>query len=139
MRRIFVVGVAVILAPSSGFVMTPSAARSCELRSAARSCPTTTYMNEDGPITPEGVARYRERARLRSNGAPQSEWSKTTDREMPEGWGEHEPRPPTPEQEAAVNELFEKTLTDQGLPPNFGEGIERLARPEDDRQQRPGC
>ena len=81
---------------------------------------------EEPRITPEGLARIRERARLRTMGAPVKVWSQSSDREDPPDAKPHTPIPPTPQQADAANELFEKMLS--GTPPNgFGEGLESLA------------
>ena len=57
------------------------------------------------------------------------EWSRSTDRDDYEG-PQHQPVPPTPEQEAAANALFEKTLSTKDLPTSFerdpGEGLDRI-------------
>ena len=74
-------------------------------------------------VTLSGIEEFRERARLRAQGAPLGVWSKTLDRKdapvvaEPEGDGY---TPPTQEQHAAANALFEKVLRDD-LPEGFGD------------------
>ena len=81
-------------------------------------------------VTMEGIMAFRERQRLRAEGKPLHEWSSTTDRQYqdPE-WSEpedHEPVPPTADQSAAADALFE-TLLREGAPGDgFGEGFEHL-------------
>ena len=81
-------------------------------------------------VSMEGVMAFRERQRLRAEGKPLHEWSSTTDRQYqdPE-WSEpedHEPVPPTADQSAAADALFE-TLLREGAPGDgFGEGFEHL-------------
>ena len=55
-------------------------------------------------------------------GMPAKVWSKSLDLPDPEDAVEHTPRAPTEEQEQAVNELFNKVLSDK-LPDGFGEGV----------------
>ncbi len=96
------------------------------LLTKGRSCVIRAQIDEDGPLTPEGFDRIRERQRQRAMGAPISEWAKSSDRAAPEV-PDHVPVPPTADQTAAVNALFEKVLTsDKDLPDGFGEGLENL-------------
>ena len=76
-------------------------------------------------ITLSGIEEFRERAKLRTQGAPLNVWSKTLERKDapvvpdPEGDGY---TPPTQAQQAAGNALFEKILRDEDdLPEGFGD------------------
>lgn len=84
---------------------------------------TDDSADEDAPITPEGFARIRERARLRAQGAPVKVWAESSDREVPDR--DREPVPPSPEQAAAANALFESMLSSKE-PDGFGEGLDNL-------------
>ncbi|EOD23742.1 hypothetical protein EMIHUDRAFT_199572 [Emiliania huxleyi CCMP1516] len=72
------------------------------------------------PVTREGVEAFRERARRRTAGEPVEEWASNLEREPPP---DREPVPPTAEQAAAADALFEKLLSDEA-PEGFGEGLE---------------
>ena len=85
----------------------------------------------------EAFLRFRERQRQQASGVPMREWSKLADREV--DMPDHEPVPPTPEQQAAANAIFDRML--RGSAPTadsklgskayrrateLGEGIDRL-------------
>ena len=71
-------------------------------------------------------------------GVPMKEGSLSSDPIIPET-PDHEPVPPTPEQTATVNNMYEKyVLNRNDVPAGFGEGLDRLASESDERMQRPG-
>ena len=86
----------------------------------------------------EAYRRFRERQRQQAAGIPMREWSKLADIE--DNRPDHVPVPPTPEQQAAANALFQSMM--KGSAPaaytrtgrnayqrhsEFGEGLESLA------------
>ena len=75
-------------------------------------------------ISPEGIERYRERQRLKLHGKPLSVWSESTDRKV--SGEDHVPVPPTGDQRAAADALFDKVLRDDDLPSGFGEGLDDI-------------
>jgi hypothetical protein len=81
--------------------------------------------DEKPRMTPEGFAAFRERQRLKWNGAPLSEWSKSAWESVPDQ-PDHEPVPPTPDQQAAADLLFETRLRDEHAPDGFGDGLDEL-------------
>ena len=81
-------------------------------------------------ITMEGIEAFRERQRLKKNGARISEWSQgadPADSYVPAPGSDKIGvyTPPTEEQRQAADELFGKVLR-QNAPDDFGEGIENL-------------
>lgn len=77
-------------------------------------------------ITPEGLARIRERQRLQAKGVPMKEWAKLSDREDPRDAVPHIPVPPSKEQAEAANALAEAMLSSNSLPDSFGDGLDDL-------------
>ena len=94
----------------------------------ARAVRATIVLGESGGITPEGIEAFRERQRLRSVGAPLSEWSVGADpadsytnpEEDKTGDGY---TAPTGSQAAAADALFETLLRDE-LPDGFADGLD---------------
>ena len=105
------------------FMSTPS----LERPQGAQRCAVVT-LDESSRISMEGIEKYRERQRLKAQGAPLRVWSQSVDRDPKEyvpDKPEHEPVPPTDGQKAAANELFEKVLSSD-VPADFGNGIDSL-------------
>ena len=130
-----------LLSTTSAFMITtaPRAAHCNSVRCVAlrASAEDGDGMKESWPweeakpkITMEGWEKIRERQRLRTQGAPISEWGKTAN--MPDGAVDldkmeaHVPVPPTQEQCNAADALFETLLREDNLPEGFGDGIEDL-------------
>ena len=131
-----------LIALSRGFVATslPRAGdnRAGSLRAQASEPNEERTRDGDGPLDMDGFMRIRERQRARTNGVPVKTWSQSLERQVPEQ-PDHQPVPPTPEQEAAMNKLFEQQLSETE-PDGFGEGLDRLARGDaDESMQRPGA
>ena len=87
---------------------------------------------ESPKVTMEGIQKFRERQRLKGKGAPLHEWSHGADRadtfkptaaQDPYTPGQDGYTPPTEQQKAAADALFEKVLSDK-VPEGFAEGIE---------------
>ena len=80
---------------------------------------------EKPKFTVEGLKAFRERQRLRRDGKPLAVWSASLDRPGYEPEADHVPVPPTAEQSAAADALFETRLRDEA-PEGFGEGLEDI-------------
>ena len=114
----------------AGVVSAPTYARrrSVTVRALEDDCSDECFVEPDPQkpkITVEGLASFRERQRQRREGKPLAVWSSSLDRPgyVPEA--DHVPVPPTTEQAAAADALFETRLRDEA-PEGFGEGLEGL-------------
>ena len=105
------------------------------LRPVRLHAPLSVRMDE-GEDRMKSFQEMRERARLRSEGAPQKEWAKLSDpedtrdgdAEKPDGQDGY--RPPTEEEVDAANQLFETMLSGKA-PDGFGDGVEDYLATED--------
>ena len=114
-----------LLCSAAAFVLTTPRAH-CD---AVRCEPVRASADDKQKITMEGWKKIRERQRLRTQGASISEWGKTAN--LPDGAVDlekmpaHMPVPPTKEQSAAADALFEKLLREDTME-GFGDDIEDL-------------
>tara|TARA_B110001452_G_scaffold260479_1_gene258030 strand:- start:2016 stop:2441 length:426 start_codon:yes stop_codon:yes gene_type:complete len=102
--------------------------RSAVTRAALDDCSDECMTDPDAEkpkFTVEGLVAFRERQRLRRDGKPLSVWSKSCDRPGYEPVADHVPVPPTAEQAAAADALFETRLRED-VPEGFGEGLPGL-------------
>ena len=126
---------ALLLSSSAAFVVAPSRPPAQQLRGAVLAVrleetdPEATRDSEEPVDRAKAFAEMRERQRLRTRGAPQKEWAKTSDpkgfsdvAQKPEGQDGY--TPPTAAQTDAANELFERALLSKDVPDKFGDGVE---------------